>query len=113
MSIDGFLYSKSTTKLSKINNFPPVQDNTRPRQIVWPNRLVSSQEKNTSLMQEAVRFRGIHKIEASRDSSTRNLQTFLQHLTTNPHECAQMVVHWVSVCGTDFEMCVYWCLPRR
>jgi hypothetical protein len=33
-------------------------------------------EKNTSPTQEAVRFRGIHKIEASLGSSTKNVKDF-------------------------------------
>ncbi len=86
MSIDGFLYSKSTTKLSKIALLLPVQGNTRPSPIIRPSRLVSSQEKNTTPTQGTVRFRGIPNIEEPVNPSTKNLEEFLQHLTTNRHE---------------------------
>src|SRR5581483_2424743 len=60
---------KSTTKLSKIRTSPSTKK-TRPSPMCDQDRLVSSQEKNTSPSQEPVRFRGILKIIASGRSST-------------------------------------------
>jgi hypothetical protein len=48
MSIDGFLYSKSTTKLSKTNNPLRYKTILDPRHQSDQDRLVSSQEKNTN-----------------------------------------------------------------
>src|SRR5581483_1945815 len=60
---------KSMTKLSKIRTSPSTKK-TRPSPMSDQDRLVSSQEKNTSPTQEPVRFRGILKIIAFGQSST-------------------------------------------
>jgi hypothetical protein len=60
--------------LSKITLLPSVQSKTDPCHQSDQDRLVSSQEKNTSPTREAVRFRGIPKLEQLRHSSTKNLQ---------------------------------------
>jgi hypothetical protein len=57
-----------------------------PRQLSDQDRLVSSQEKNTSPAQGSVRFRGIPNIEGSGNPSTENLRNFFQDFTTNLHE---------------------------
>src|SRR5207237_3659037 len=92
MSIDGFLYSKSTTKLSKINNF------LRTRQYPTSS---NSLTKSACLKPGEERQPHAGGGPLSRDSQDRGFARFvnkkspdfLQHLTTNPYECAQMVVH--------------------
>ena len=72
------------------------------------NRLVSSQEKNTSPMQEAVRFRGIHKIRDRSNSSTKISRIF----RAINHESTRMIVRQRRSGTVDFEICVYSCSFR-
>jgi len=77
MSIDGFLYSKSTTKLSKTNNPLRYKAILDPRHQSDQDRLVSSQEKNTNPRLGLVRFRGIHKIWNLRNPVNKKSTVFL------------------------------------
>jgi hypothetical protein len=68
--------SESTTKLSKIDNSPRYKA-IRPRHSSDQDRLVLKPREEHQLTQRLVRFRGIHNLRDSRNSSTKKSARFL------------------------------------
>jgi hypothetical protein len=99
--IDGFLYSESTTKLSKINNshrYKTIHDHRQSDQI----GLSQARRRTPAPCGRLVRFRGIHNIRDRSSSSTKIARIFA---AINYRQRQSVTV--------DFEICVYSCLPRR
>jgi hypothetical protein len=69
-------HSESTTKLSKIDNSLRYKA-IRPRHSSDQDRLVLKPREEHQLTQRLVRFRGIHNIRDSRNSSTKKSARFL------------------------------------
>src|SRR4029453_5308482 len=61
----------------KDRQFPPVQDNTRPLSLIRPrSACLKPREEHQPPRKGLVRFRGIHKIRDTSNSSTKNLKDF-------------------------------------
>ena len=94
--IDGFLYSESTTKLSKINNSLRYKTIHDPRQSDQ-NRLVSSQEKNTSPMREAGPLSRDSQHKRSLQFVNKKSPGFLQPLITGSGSVWLSISKFVSI----------------
>ena len=79
--IDGFLYSESTTKLSKINNslrYKTIHDPRQSDQI----GLSQARRRTPAPCRRLVRFRGIHNDNGAAQFVNKKSPGFLQPLIT-------------------------------